>query len=406
MRVLLLLSQMPQDPASGAPRSMRTICEFLAAGGMDVRALATTVVEGSGEFDPCEHLRGMGVGDVALEGRGEVAGGHVLKFSSKGVHYELLNTVRKSARDWEQAFGVQFDALLERQLEGFGPQIVFTYGGTPADMRRRKRVRGAGAKIVFGLRNLNYMARGAFADVDAVLTGSRFVTERYRRQVGIESTPLPLPIDPVEVIAAEHERIFVTYINPSIEKGVFFAARLFEELSIRRPDVPVLVVESRGTAGMLVAAGAKGGFDLRRHENIMLGKPVAQPAEIYALARMVLVPSAWEEPAGRVAAEALLNGIPPVVGDRGGLAEVCAGGGLVLPLPADYTLQSREPVAKEAAEPWLEALLKLVDDEAHYTEASGRAAAAGQMYRTQMVAPRYCEYFQDVHEGKIPPPVS
>ena len=55
-----------------------------------------------------------------------------------------------------------------------------------------------------------------------------------------------------------HEKVFITYINPSLEKGVFFAARLFDELSLRRPDVPILVVESRGTAGMLCRCGIEG----------------------------------------------------------------------------------------------------------------------------------------------------
>ena len=39
---------------------------------------------------------------------------------------------------------------------------------------------------------------------------------------GVESTPLPLPLDPHEVLAATHQRIFITYINPSLEKGVMF----------------------------------------------------------------------------------------------------------------------------------------------------------------------------------------
>ena len=308
LRVLLLLNQMPQDPASGAPRSMRTICEFLAAGGMEVRALTTTATEGArgGEKFDAEHYLTDLAGAPEPENlvvRGE-ARDDILRFCAKGVAYDLLGTGEHGPQEWEKEFGGLFDELLERTLREFQPDIVFTYGGSPAEMRRRKKARESGAKIVFGLRNLNYLARGAFEDVDAVLTGSRFVTERYRSAIGIESTPLPLPMDASEVIAPDHEKIFITYVNPSVEKGVYFAARLFEELSLRRPDVPVLVIESRGTAGMLVAAGLHGGFDLRRHENIMTGKTVARPADIFSLARVIVAPSVWEEPAGRIAAEA------------------------------------------------------------------------------------------------------
>ena len=56
-RVLLLLTQLPQDPASGAARSMRTICRILVDGGYDVSALATTASESGQELDPLAFLR-------------------------------------------------------------------------------------------------------------------------------------------------------------------------------------------------------------------------------------------------------------------------------------------------------------------------------------------------------------
>jgi len=404
-RILLLLNQMPQDPVSGAARSMRVICEFLAASGMEVRALATTATEGGGGTDATVWLHDTR-GDVQWESPPphEPKAGSALRLHARRVRYELLDTGDFAPLYWEEAWGDTFDRMLTLTLQEFRPQIVFTFGGTPAEMRRRKRARESGAKIIFGLRNLNYMDHGAFEDVDAVLTGSRFVTERYRSVLGIESTPLPLPIDASEVIAPDHEKLFVTYINPSVEKGIYFAARLFEELSQRRPDIPILVIESRGTTGMLVAAGLRGGFDLRRHANIMTGKTVARPAEIFSLARVIVAPSVWEEPAGRVAAEAVINGIPPIVSDRGGLPEVCNGGGFVLPLPKDLTLESRMPVASEAVEPWLELLLRLSDDEAFYAAACQRAAEAGKSYRPEILAPLYVEFFEKVLSGACPPP--
>jgi glycosyltransferase involved in cell wall biosynthesis len=395
---MLLLSQLPQDPASGAARSMRTICEFLAGAGLEVTALATTARESAAEINPLEYLRGAAA-DIAVErtaARPE-GGGEVLRFAIKGVKYTLLNTEPHGFRDWEGPLGATFDALFSQCLNDFHPDILFTYGGSRAEMARRKLARHRGCKVVFGLRNLSYLAPGAFADVDAILTGSQFVTDRYRAALGIDSTPLPLPLDWDEVVAPQHEKVFITYVNPSIEKGVCFAARLLEELSARRPDIPILVVESRATAGLLVSAGLAGGFDLRRHANLMVGGTVPRPAAIFNVARVLLAPSVWEEPAGRVAAEALANGIPPVVSDRGGLAEVCGHGGFVLPLPADLTLATRRPVAREAVEDWLTLLLRLVDDEPFYEAACRRAAEAGRLYRPETLAPRYVDFFHQVH---------
>ena len=155
-------------------------------------------------------------------------------------------------------------------------------------------------------------------------------------------------------------------INPSPEKGLMFVARLAEEIGLQRPDLAMLFIESRGSAGRLVGAGLTAGFDLRRHENLMLSTPVAQPREIYAATRVLLVPSLWNEPAGRVAAEALFNGIPPLVSDRGGLPEICNGAGFVLPIPAAITPRDVRPVDAAAVQPWIDLIARLEDDEEFY----------------------------------------
>ena len=44
-RLLMVLPQMPQDPASGAARSMRTICEMLAGAEWTVRVLRGEILK-------------------------------------------------------------------------------------------------------------------------------------------------------------------------------------------------------------------------------------------------------------------------------------------------------------------------------------------------------------------------
>jgi glycosyltransferase involved in cell wall biosynthesis len=394
-RVLLLLGQMPHDSASGAPRSMRTVCEFLGTFGINIVALATTASEKSGDSDRLADLATALPGVRIVQTPGTANEPPILQFVDKEIVYTLLHTGGPLLQ-WEARHGAQFDRLFDELLQTFRPHIVLTYGGQPPEIARRERAREFGSAVVFGLRNFGYLAAGAFEHVDAVLTGSRFVSDRYHQAIGLESTPLPLPLDPGEVIAQAHQRIFITYINPSVEKGVMFAARLAEELSVRRPDLPMLIVESRGTGNTLVSAGLLGGFDLRRHENLMFCPAVARPAEIYAVARVVIAPSVWEEPAGRIAAEAVVNGIPPVVSDRGGLAEMCGSGGFVLPLPADLTVETRVPVSAAAVEAWLELLIRLCDDEAFYGAACERALAAGAVFERNRVARQYAEYFEGV----------
>ncbi len=199
-----------------------------------------------------------------------------------------------------------------------------------------------------------------------------------------------------DVVAEKHERIFFTAINPSPEKGLFFLARLVEELSTKRPDIPVLIVESRGNAGQLIAAGlsAKNPFNLARHENLMLSPGTNKPKEIFALTRALLVPSLWQEPAGRVVAESLLNAIPPLISPRGGLPEIANEGGILLPIPAEITPHSQTIPPPESVTPWLTCIEQLTDNEPLYQSHCDRAATAAQIYHPEKIKSQILTFFQ------------
>jgi glycosyltransferase involved in cell wall biosynthesis len=390
--VLLVLPQLPQDPASGAARSLNTICHMLAEAGFTVRALATTASELAARQNPEEYLRTQGFRISARRGSGERP---EITFAERGVSYRLLDTARLDYLAWPKLYNRQFDRMFDQELREFQPDIVFTFGGHPTDVARRRRARRQGVKVVFGLRNEGYLTPGGLDEVDAILSASEFLAQRYRHAAGVESTPLPLPIEISEVVADERQPIFVTMINPSPEKGLMVFARIAEQLVARDPTVAILVIESRGSGGMLAGAALAGGFDLRPHENIMVSTAVPLPKDIYAGTRVLVAPSVWEEPAGRVAAEALVNGIPPIVSDRGGLAEVANGGGFVIPIPAEITPQTPTPVRPEVAEPWVDLILRLRDD-AIYAEASKRALEAGRIYHREILVPRYRQFFEQV----------
>ena len=388
-RALVVLPQLPQDPSSGAARSVNTAAEFLAAAaGWSVRTLATVTTESGAAFDPATHLKQLGI-----EPRRE---GKTWRFERRGIACTLLDTGRCTLADWEQSHGQEFDRLFDAELSEFRPDVIYTYGGMPAERRRHERARARGCKIVFAVCNHSYYVHDFFDGFDAVTTPSEYHAAGYRRSVGLESTPLASPLELEDVIAPDRTPIFFTIINPSVEKGLFFIARLAEELGTRRPDLPLLAIEARGTGGMLVQAGLAGGFDLRRHGNIMFSPAVPRPRDIFVATRALLVPSVWEEPSGRVAAEALVNGVPPIASDRGGLPENCRGAGFVLPLPAELTMQTRVPVAPAAVQPWLSVIERLADDADFYETASRRAREAGRYYHPEMLAPRYVEFFERV----------
>jgi glycosyltransferase involved in cell wall biosynthesis len=253
--------------------------------------------------------------------------------------------------------------------------------------------------IAFCVLNHGYMIPGFGRKFEAILTPSQWLADYYRDKIGMESTPIPNPIDFEDLIAPERDPIFVTMINPSVERGLYFLATLAEEIGRNQPKIAFLIIESRGTAGMVCKAGFDGGFDLRRHPNIMIATAAPRPRDIYAPARMLLVPSVWEEPAGRVVPEALVNGVVPLVSDRGGLAESANGAGFVLPLPAHLALKTRKPVGPDSVKSWLEIVERLAFGDEFYTSEVVKVRAAGEMYRRENLAPHYVQFFRQALAG-------
>ena len=181
--------------------------------------------------------------------------------------------------------------------------------------------------------------------------------------------PDPIPLD--RVVAENPEPKYVTFINPQPAKGLTVFARIAMELNQRRPDIPLLVVEGRGTSEAL----AKLPVDLSGLTNLHRMATTPDPRDFYRVSRAVLVPSLWRESLGRVPMEAMANGIPVLASDRGALPETLGDAGFVFTIPERFTPSSLEiPTARDVA-PWVAVIEKLWDDPAF--EARHRALALG-----------------------------
>lgn len=390
--ILVTFTQLPQEPSSGAARSIRTICEFLASGGWCVQVLGSTATEGDLRLDAQDWLRNCGI-------KIEIASGpqssRVIQFRDRAVNYVLLDTGIVHVLGARQRKNDGYDQLFDGLLTDLRPDIFFTYGGWAVDRDRRRRAQSAGSRVVFTVRNEAFMQANNFVHVDAIFSSSAFLTERYRSTIGIESTPLPVPLWSEDVTPAYHEPTFVTFINPEPMKGVAPFARIAEEVSCSRPEIPFLIVKSRTTEEILRNTGLAGGFDLSRHANIVLADPVPEPSRIYGVTRILLVPSLLEA-SGRVAAEALVNCIPVIASNRGGLAETLHGGGFVLPLPSDMDPSGNIPPSAEAMQPWIDLTIQLMTDNIFYRKSTHRAQEAGRAYSQDALVSIYCSYFENV----------
>lgn len=290
-----------------------------------------------------------------------------------------------------------FLTVLAEAVRRFRPDVVLTYGGDPASRSVVQVAKKAGAKVAFWLHNFAYPDAAAFAGCDAVIVPSQFSREYHRKALGIECVALPPVIDVTRVACERPDGgQFVTFVNPVPEKGVFWFARMTEVIGRSRPDIPLLVVEGRGRADWL----ARCGVDLRNVTSLHRMANTPDPRGFYRQTRLVVIPSLWRESFGRVAAEAMFNGIPVVASDRGALPEVVGAGGTCLSIPLHITPEGRTPPSVEEVVPWVSAVEALWDDAAKSEAAGAAAKSASGAWHPDAVVPQWEEFLSNLSQSK------
>ena len=284
-------------------------------------------------------------------------------------------------------------------LDEFSPDIVMGLGGDLLSMGVRSEARRRGIKVVY------YLSSGSdsffsLRDCDLVLTDSQAAADFYRNLAGQAPVPVGMFYNPARVIAPVYERDpqYVTFINPLPSKGLALFARLALMARSELPGQRFLVVQSRTTLARHItrlyepaapdAAGTQGerpeaDKEGRIHpltseqlDNVDVGEHSDHMAEVYAVTRVLLVPSLDFESWGRVATEAVLNGIPVLCSDSGGMAEASAaaqGCAACLEIPQTLLDEPLRLPTEEEVRPWLERLRELLEGD--YAAACEQAAA-------------------------------
>jgi glycosyltransferase involved in cell wall biosynthesis len=251
-------------------------------------------------------------------------------------------------------------------------------------------------KVVFALHNFAYDDAGLFREVNALCVPSEFARTAYRERIGVNAEVVQFPRRLGNVLADRIDRRFATFVNPIPVKGVTYFARIAAELSARRPDIPFLVVEGRGGADWLRRLP----IDLSGVRNLHLMRSTPRPSEFYARSRVVLMPSLWEESFGRVAAEALANGIPVLASRRGALPETLGDAGILFDIPERYVSEMMEvPSAGDVAE-WIETIERLWDDAEFYEEHRKKALERARVWQLDRIRPEVEEFFRRVARRK------
>ena len=108
---------------------------------------------------------------------------------------------------------------------------------------------------------------------------------------------------------------YITFVRPQPHKGL---------------DVFLKIADSMPDRKFLVVGESSNPDELRKRRNVEYLGWTDDMKSVYAKTRLLIAPSVWHEPFGRIAVEAMVNGIPCIVSDRGGLPEAVGDAGIVV----------------------------------------------------------------------------
>jgi glycosyltransferase involved in cell wall biosynthesis len=391
------------DTHSESIAATRSLMECLATRGFPVMAITGTVAEAGKELDPADWLAEQGLMPRFFDGQADstskpvpqVNASPYYRLTAGGVQVVLQRSPATDPHVPEEPEISGFLGLLEGVLDKFRPDVLVIFGGDSLAEEIRRCARARGIAVVFALHDFNVRSRAPFQDVDAVLVPSRFVASYYRRTLDLTCSilPCPMPIDRFRALSREPR--YVTFVNPSYERGVFAFARIADELGRRRPDIPLLVVEGIGTERTLIDCG----LDLRGHGNISLMAHTPDPRIYWGVTRICVMPSLRWESQPLVAIEAMINGVPVVGSDRGGMPEALGDSGIVLGLPSRLGPATRElPTAEEVGH-WVKAIIALWDDREWYSELNRRAIMESSRWAPEVLEPQYVDLFERLRKS-------
>ncbi len=156
-------------------------------------------------------------------------------------------------------------------------------------------------------------------NADVVISNSNYTKNAVSDIFDVDSKVIfpPIIVDKYKTKYDPNGKI--TMVNPRAEhKG----ADIFLKVAERLPDENFLM------AGEISSKAIKN--RLAKADNVEHQPWTNDMKNIYGRSKVLVVPSRFEEPFGRVAAEAMCSGIPCVVSDRGGLPEVVSDTGVIV----------------------------------------------------------------------------
>lgn len=394
MRVLLAQNMFFHRTHGGANKSNRIMMEELAARGHDCHVVAPL----SGQLRRCTvgellvRLADRGVRPEAVTDEAVVA-----EVAGVRAHF-VVEPSRLAARVRQVAASVRPDWTL---VPSDDPGLLMLGTAEHATPGRVVYLAHTLQQLPFGARAFYPSEAGTRLLRRAA--GVVAVSEAARRclmaEAGIPATlirphvygPGPYP---------RHRGDAITMVNPSGYKGI----AIFLALADALPERPFAAVPTWGTT-------ERDRAELSRRPNVRILEARDDIDEVLAHARMVVMPSLWDETFGYTAVEAMLRGIPVLAADVGGLAEAKLGVPYLLPVrpiggyAARQGQERPEPaVLAQDPAPWL-AAVRALDDPAHHSTIAEQSRTAATAFVASLDSGALETYLRRLTPAAPEPPV-
>jgi glycosyltransferase involved in cell wall biosynthesis len=164
------------------------------------------------------------------------------------------------------------------------------------------------------------------------LGASEYIADRYQPVWG-ERFDTVHPFIETEAFRVEKTGDCILHINPRVPKGVLITL----EVAKRLPHEEFLLVGKEPDSPRVLELA-------NELPNVTFCGYVEDMTDIYSRTKLVLMPSQWAEPFGRIPIEAGISGIPTISSGNGGLSEASPSDELVVDSssPEDYVRKIEE----------------------------------------------------------------
>jgi glycosyltransferase involved in cell wall biosynthesis len=363
-RILWITRNCLVDHTSGASLDGREMLTQLVSRGYEIEILGATVFD-AGEGTPEVRRRLQKVAKPTS----------LLRLPDGVLTHTLVKTASPKAEEMRLCEIDKLFSLYLDRLDRWQPDLVWIYGGRSLDLLVLAEAKRRKISTAFYLVNGSYTGSRWYEDIDLILTDSQATAKFYRRRLGVDVRPIGKFIPKDSFRAVSHERRHVTFINPRPAKGAYLVAQMALALEKRRPDIIFEVVESRGLwRDALEAVSARTGTMRESLSNVVVTGNTSAMRPIYKRSRVLLSPSLWWESGNRVLVEAMLNGIPTIVTNRGGPPEMIGEGGITITLPKEFHKPPYKRLLNRGALASFTGVIeRLYDDEVEYNRLADRA---------------------------------